>query len=219
MSNLNTDLLIDNIHELMKKHGIKQIELAQGIGMSQPNLSKALNKNDKKAFTLEQIVDIASYFHVSVDSLIYGENSTQSHQYSMQEISRILSDLLEQHIALIQDVPREEILHRSDDLSNRYDPNIIDERITVTYPAIIFPEYWYPYDQDDQDGWQNIAYIGDNRCEIQSVNDFLRNYEGMDKARQNYSVTTHAVKKFIDVCISDMSDKILKGHKYLGKPV
>ena len=55
MSELNFELLHENIRALLKKHDLTQSELASIAGMSQGNLSKALNPEEKKQFTLEQL--------------------------------------------------------------------------------------------------------------------------------------------------------------------
>ena len=66
MSFYNTDILIRNITQLMKDNGITQEKLADILGMSQPNVSKALSLRDKKCFTLDQVVGIAEHFGVSI---------------------------------------------------------------------------------------------------------------------------------------------------------
>jgi len=55
MSFCNADILIRNITQLMKDNGITQEKLADILGMSQPNVSKALSLRDKKCFTLDQV--------------------------------------------------------------------------------------------------------------------------------------------------------------------
>ena len=63
MSNYDTDILIENINRLVTENGMTQAQLGEILGMSQPNISKALNKNDKKSFTLDQVIGIAKHFH------------------------------------------------------------------------------------------------------------------------------------------------------------
>ena len=70
MSNYDSDIMIKNIKSHMSKKGITQEKQAEILGMSQSNGSKALNTKDKKSFTLDQVIGIAKFFHVSVDSLI-----------------------------------------------------------------------------------------------------------------------------------------------------
>lgn len=55
MQKFNVDILKQNISTLMKNEGVKQQELADIIGMSQSNISKALSLKEKKCFTVEQI--------------------------------------------------------------------------------------------------------------------------------------------------------------------
>ena len=53
MSEMNFELLQKNIRSLLVKNSLTQNALAEIAGMSQPNLSKALNPNESKQFTLE----------------------------------------------------------------------------------------------------------------------------------------------------------------------
>ena len=48
MSFCNTDILIRNITQLMKENGITQEKLAGILGMSQPNVSKALKNLEEE---------------------------------------------------------------------------------------------------------------------------------------------------------------------------
>jgi transcriptional regulator with XRE-family HTH domain len=50
----------------MKANNITQQKLSKILGMSQSNVSKALSLNDKKCFTLNQVVGIADHFGVSI---------------------------------------------------------------------------------------------------------------------------------------------------------
>ena len=70
MSKFNRDILNQNIEIQLKKKNINKSKLAEILGMSQPNVSKALNPNKKKCFTLEQVINIADYFNVTIDSLV-----------------------------------------------------------------------------------------------------------------------------------------------------
>ena len=55
MQNYDNDILLQNIKKLMTDNGITQAALADILGMSQSNVSKALSSNDKKNFTLDQL--------------------------------------------------------------------------------------------------------------------------------------------------------------------
>ena len=83
----NRDILIQNIKELMKKNNISQSILADAVSetvsLAQARVSNCLNDKKSDNFTVEQIVAIADYFNVSVDSLI----GIKSRQKSFSEIT------------------------------------------------------------------------------------------------------------------------------------
>ena len=62
--------LIENIQRIMKERNITQEELAAAAGIAQPRISKIFKREGSNCFTIQQLVAIASYFHVSVDSLL-----------------------------------------------------------------------------------------------------------------------------------------------------
>ena len=62
--------LIENIQRIMKERNITQEELAAAAGIAQPRISKIFKREGANCFTIQQLVAIASYFHVSVDSLL-----------------------------------------------------------------------------------------------------------------------------------------------------
>lgn len=70
MPELNFELLEKNIRLLLEKKRISQQQLAEIAGMTQANVSKSLNPNEKKRFTLDQVYRIAHHFNVSIDSLV-----------------------------------------------------------------------------------------------------------------------------------------------------
>ena len=59
MSELNFQLLEENIRMLLVKNNITQQKLAEIAGMTQANVSKALNRNEKKRFNIDQVYRIA----------------------------------------------------------------------------------------------------------------------------------------------------------------
>ena len=66
----NYEMLITNIEMLMRKQGINQARLIEATGISQPQMSKGLNRTNKGQLTFEQIWKIADYFKVSIDFLV-----------------------------------------------------------------------------------------------------------------------------------------------------
>ena len=65
-------ILKRNISSLMENHKpeVTQEELGKVTGLSQPNISKLLSEKNKSCFSLAQLIAIADYFEVSLDSLI-----------------------------------------------------------------------------------------------------------------------------------------------------
>lgn len=57
MSELNFELLEKNIRLLLEKEQITQQQLAEIAGMTQANVSKSLNPNEKKHFTLDRCTE------------------------------------------------------------------------------------------------------------------------------------------------------------------
>ncbi len=84
MSELNFELLEKNIRLLLEKKRISQQQLAEIAGMTQANVSKSLNPNEKKRFTLDQVYRIAQHFGISIDSLV-GNTPTASSTSDIQE--------------------------------------------------------------------------------------------------------------------------------------
>lgn len=59
---------MNRVKELRKKLGIKQIDLAEKIGMNRGNLSKLENHNEY--MTVQNAHSLASFFDVSIDYLL-----------------------------------------------------------------------------------------------------------------------------------------------------
>ena len=70
MSEWKHDILVENIRALLKRHDMTQQQLAEITGMTQANVSRALNPNDKRHFTLEQVICISQHFGVPIDELV-----------------------------------------------------------------------------------------------------------------------------------------------------
>ena len=95
MRNYNIDIK-RNIRQLMKEHKpeIKQKTLVDITGLTQSNVSKCLSEEHKNRFTLDQLIAIADYFEVSLDSLI-GRNldNIKQKNATMQDIISALFEL------------------------------------------------------------------------------------------------------------------------------
>lgn len=89
-------ILKRNISSLMENHKpeVTQEELGKVTGLSQPNISKLLSEKNKSCFSLAQLIAIADYFEVSLDSLI-GRNldKVKQKKSTMQDIISALFEL------------------------------------------------------------------------------------------------------------------------------
>ena len=141
MSNFDSDILIQNIRKLMEDNDITHQQLADILGMSQSNVSKALSESDKKSFTLDQVVGIAKHFRVSIDMLV-GNYRAQNRDISPRAVSEYLVRLIEHDDIKIIKHPVEEDIYSVDYDSRSFEPNCTHEKKTVNYNAFYFPAYW-----------------------------------------------------------------------------
>lgn len=140
MSELNFDLLQENIRALLKKHDLTQNELATIVGMSQGNLSKALNPEEKKQFTLEQVYRISQHFAVSIDELV-GNKAAEKKTFSPRAVLAFLVELLRTDKARVTTwvSENEEVF---DVLYEGHEQSCNHIYLNVEYPAIYFPSYF-----------------------------------------------------------------------------
>lgn len=175
MTNYDNDILKENIQKLMKNKNITQQQLADALEMSQSNISKALSKNDKKRFTIDQLVGIAKYFKVSVDSLI-GNTSTHAEQnLSLRSIAAYLLQLITNEDVQVFDYPVEEDVFDFNDRSFTYE----HKNKTIEYKAFYFPSYWYTSpdasEEEEQDNYSEMSICG-NQSRQYPINTFLSRF-------------------------------------------
>lgn len=148
----NSETMIQNITKLMQNNHMTQEDLANILGMSQSNVSKALSYKDKKSFTLDQVVGIAKHFNTSVDELLGLEQKAHPQsKLTLRAIGESLACMLEQHKAFITEIEIEEHIYYPDPNLDTFniehnitidDEDIVYEEIqNVKYPAIYFPQY------------------------------------------------------------------------------
>ena len=89
-------MLKRNISSLMENHKpeVTQEELGKVTGLSQPNISKLLSEKNESCFSIAQLISIADYFEVSLDSLV-GRNldNVKQKKSTMQDIISALFEL------------------------------------------------------------------------------------------------------------------------------
>lgn len=138
MSEMNFELLQDNIRGLLEKNGLTQNALADIAGMSQSNVSKALSSKESKQFTLEQVYRIARHFGVSIDELT-GNKAAERATVSPRSVMKFLIELLKTDTARVIPWSKSEEVFAVD-----YDwdgPSCDRSFQDIEYPAIYFPSY------------------------------------------------------------------------------
>lgn len=179
MLNYDSDILIQNIKKLMDDNNITQAKLADILGMSQSNVSKALNESDKKSFTLDQVVGIAKHFRVSIDMLVGNRHAARA-TTGPRAAAAFLAELIANHDAKIIPYQQEEIVFEIDYDSYSNYPSCTSEKRMITYPAIFLPGYWEVPDkainEDTDMAISEATQIG-NGTRMQPVNDFLRHFK------------------------------------------
>lgn len=181
MSKFNRDILNQNIEIQLKKKNINKSKLAEILGMSQPNVSKALNPNEKKCFTLEQVINIADYFNVTIDSLIGSpKTDTIVSANNPRDIAAFLAQCIENEKATVAEYSVEETVFVED-----YDPrelfcNYKQTTQEVRYPILYFSDYWSPslISETDEEyaELQQEAFQCGNQTGNVPINNFLRHF-------------------------------------------
>lgn len=215
MSFCNTDILIQNIQSLMKANDITQEKLASILGMSQPNVSKALSLKDKKCFTLDQVVGIANHFGVSIDFLV-GNRNAKSQETGLRAIAEFLSKVLESRDAQYTTVEIEESVYEPKQMYNVFSGYVPvdaeEEKRINSYLAIYFPNYWQLPDPADvdHDAYEDLlsdARHAGNDSGMKPVNDFLRKFIQILEIYNKKGVDDDAYRTVVDNYLSKLPDR------------
>lgn len=215
MSFCDQDILIQNIHSLMKANDITQEKLASILGMSQPNVSKALSLKDKKCFTLDQVVGIAAHFGVSIDSLV-GNRTPKALETGPRSIADFLSKILENHDANYTTVEIEESVYEPKQVYNVFRGYITDdaeeEKRINSYLAIYFPNYWQlpdpaNVDRDDYEDLLSDARHGGNESGMKPVNEFLHKFIQIFEVYDKKGLDEEAYRIVVDNYLSKLPDR------------
>lgn len=135
----DNEILIRNIKKLMTDNNITQSKLADILGMSQSNVSKALSENDKKMFTLDQVAGIAKHFNTSIDRLMGNVKATLPGT-SPRDIAAYISQLIENEDLIVFDHSVEENVNEV--TWDKDGPSGSEAVKTTLYHAFYFPSYW-----------------------------------------------------------------------------
>lgn len=181
MSKFNRDILNQNIEFQLKKKNITKSKLAEVLGMSQPNVSKALNQNEKKCFTLEQVINIADYFNVTIDSLVGSpKTDTIISANSSRDIAAFLSQCIENEKATVGEYGVNQTVFV--EVFGPHNNFCTHKQITQTikYPILYFSDYWSPSENSETDEeyselMQEALQCG-NQTDNVPINNFLRHF-------------------------------------------
>lgn len=181
MSKFNRDILNQNIEIQLKKKNINKSKLAEVLGMSQPNVSKALNPNEKKCFTLEQVINIADYFNVTIDSLVGSpKTDTIISANSSRDIAAFLSQCIENEKATVGEYKVEQTVFVEEFDSRDIFCTHKQTTQTVKYPILYFSDYWSPSENSETDEEYSELMQEAFQCGNQTgnvpINNFLRHF-------------------------------------------
>lgn len=178
MSILNISILKENVNILIKQKGLTQQQLADEIGMSQANLSKALNPNEKKCFTVEQLFSISQYFKVSLDELV-GNKAIDDNITSPRFLFDLLSTLLRKRIIKTTNITTMETIYTPYFAT----PDLPDGKVStneVNNLAFYFPSYLNPVDECDTDQeieeMISLFYFESNKSNYYHMNQILEKF-------------------------------------------
>ncbi|MBR6158455.1 MAG: helix-turn-helix transcriptional regulator [Lachnospiraceae bacterium] len=209
MAFYDNEVLIRNISELMKNNDMTQVQLADILGMSQSNVSKALSLRDKKSFTLDQVAGIAQHFNVSVDFLLGLQNTTLNPN-NQEDIARFVAALLTNQIAKYKQISVEEEVfvgsYDSEIGHYLYEP----ERKVNDYLAVYFPNYYElpsPKDQFDDDAWAELDYArcSGNETRNYRLNEFLGQLIKLLDFYKSDTLDRETFDKVVDSCVEKIT--------------
>ncbi|MGF6990066.1 transcriptional regulator with XRE-family HTH domain [Lachnospiraceae bacterium PM6-15] len=93
MAKLKVSILKKNVRQLMRDKNITQEELAKKIGSTQSGVAKYLSEKNTDKFNLEHLYEIATEYHVSIDSLLGLKLSEKNDDTSLGDVVSLLAQL------------------------------------------------------------------------------------------------------------------------------
>ena len=209
MSELNFELLQENIRALLKKNDLTQSELAAIVGMSQGNLSKALNPDEKKQFTLEQLYRISQHFGVSIDELVGNTVPSEITTGPRAVLSFIVKLLCEAKLR-VRDITEEEYI---------YEPYLNEHcgmdcrRLTkeIEYPAFYLANYDrvsdFAFDEHEYDELDMEYCWSGNETKFLKVNEILKNLIPMIKLYREKQIPDDAFQMILNGYLEQLPEK------------
>lgn len=208
MSELNFELLQENIRALLKKHDLTQNALAEIAGMTQANVSKALNRNESKQFTIDQVFRIAQHFGVSIDELV-GNKSSETSKTSPRAMLALLTTLLCNANIRFTDITEEELIYDLFESDGILDCRRIKQK--VEYQAFYFPDFMRPSDyakneQEYEDTDMEFCCTG-NYSKYQKMNEVLKKLIPMIKLYRETEIPDEAFQMVLKGYLEQLPEK------------
>lgn len=179
MADIDKNIVKSNILMLMRKKNISQSDLCEATGMSQPNLSTALNLKSKRFFSVDQICSIAECLNVSLNSLL-NLDASKNQNIDLRQIGEFIIELLKSGRIELKSTGVDELVtiekldydeYGSSDIGGRYQG--------VPYTAIVFPNFSEHCERE-------VALPDGERARVNStgnkpINDFLKKLPDIQK--------------------------------------
>lgn len=209
MSELNFGLLQENIRALLKKHDLTQSELASIAQMSQGNLSKALNPDEKKQFTLEQLYRISQHFGVSIDELVGNKAASEvktGPRAALEFITKLLCESKLRHTT----VEVEEWIYDYEDCGGPHQ-ECRSSKKTIKYPAFYFASYqrfedFIRANVSDEDIHYDFM-SGGNDSRFQCLNAILDSFLQMIKLYRETDIPDEAFQMVLNGYLEKLPEK------------
>lgn len=155
-TNMDKKTFSKRLKELREERKINKTELAGIIGCDQPKISKLENPDDKTMPTIDNLIMLSEYFHVSTDYLLGCDASHHTNSITLADVVQRLFDIETATNISITKHSEE----RYEDSHSNYDyyPNLVSKDMF----KLAFEEHGF-------DGY----YLNDFMKEWKEVRDFL----------------------------------------------
>lgn len=177
--------------------------------MNHHNLSKALNPDEKKQFTLEQLYRIAQYFGVSIDELV-GNTVPAEITTGPRSVLSFLAKLLCEAKIRVTNISEEELLY--DRFTNEHgglDCRRVNK--TVEYPAFYLPDYYrvsdFAFCEPDYDELDMEYCWCGNASRFMQVNEILKNLIPMIKLYREKQIPEEAFQMILNGYLEQLPEK------------
>ena len=209
MPEMNHDILVENIRTLLKNNGMTQQQLAEVAGMTQANVSKALNPNDKRGFTLEQVFAISQHFGVSIDELVGNKAPNEVETSPRAALTFLVRFLCDAKIR-VANITEEELIYQQF-LNEHCGMDCRRVNKEIEYPAFYFPDYYLVSDfaSSDQEYEEVDSEFcwGGNETKFLKMNEILRNLIPMIKLSRDKQIPEEAFQMIVNGYLEQLPNK------------